>query len=121
MRNTDERMAAVKRRAAEIEKEKHIRRARIISLSSIAACVATITGLSFIMQEFSDSFSECASSQSFMAASMFYGRLNIGYIVIGVLSFLLGMGVTVFCYRMRRIHEEEAEIEKQEQDEHSKE
>ena len=49
MRSTEERVAAVKRRAAQIERQKRLRRNRIAVLSSVAACLAVIVGVSFAM------------------------------------------------------------------------
>ena len=37
------------------------------------------------------------------AASMYGGGAALGYIVIGLLAFLLGVCVTVLCFRLRQI------------------
>ena len=41
------------------------------------------------------------------AASMYGGGAALGYIVIGLLSFLLGVCVTVLCFRIRQLDKEE--------------
>ena len=37
-----------------------------------------------------------------MSASIFSGSGYLGYIVIGIVAFLLGCAVTVFCFRLRK-------------------
>ena len=47
MRSNEERVAAVKRRVAQIERQKRQRRNRIAALSAVAACLVVIMGASF--------------------------------------------------------------------------
>ena len=42
------------------------------------------------------------------AASMYGGSGALGYIVIGILAFLLGVCVTILCFRLRRMDREDA-------------
>ena len=41
------------------------------------------------------------------AATMLGGSTALGYIVVGLLAFVLGVCVTVLCFRIRRLNEEE--------------
>ena len=41
------------------------------------------------------------------AASIFHGGAALGYIVIGLLAFLLGVCVTVLCFRLRQMNRED--------------
>ena len=41
------------------------------------------------------------------AASIFHGAAALGYIVIGLLAFLLGVCVTVLCFRLRQMNRED--------------
>ena len=43
-----------------------------------------------------------------MAASMFGGSAALGYIVIGLLAFVLGVCVTILCFRLRQLEREDA-------------
>lgn len=54
MRSTEERVAAVKRRVAQIERQKRQRKNRIVALSSVAACLAVIVGAAFAMPGISE-------------------------------------------------------------------
>ena len=41
------------------------------------------------------------------AASIFHGGAALGYIVIGLLAFLLGVCVSVLCFRLRQMSRED--------------
>ena len=40
-------------------------------------------------------------------ASFFSGGSILGFIVVGILAFLFGICVTIFCYKMARLKDEE--------------
>ncbi len=101
MRNTEERAAAVKRRVKEIERQERIRRNRIVGISSAAVCVVLITGLSFAMPEIMSELPGVGYAFSGTSASVFYWRSSFGYVFIGLLAFILGVTVTILCYRIR--------------------
>ncbi len=110
MQSNEERVAAVKRRANELEIEAGKRHRRIVRLSAVAVCLLLIVGLSLSMPGILGRFSGNVNSYSDMAASAFQNSSTLGFIVIGVISFALGVCVTVLCFRMRRSEsEKEAE------------
>ena len=100
MRTNEERIAAMHKRAAELEKEKRQRTAAIIQAVSVAACFAAVIMLAFLMPGFSQTFIS-ENSQGSMSASIFSESRVLGYIVIGILAFLLGAAVTIFCFRLK--------------------
>ena len=103
MRSKEERVAAVKRRSKELERERRKRRGRIVRLSAIASCFVLIVTLSLVMPGVVGSFSNNALGYSAMTASIFHASGVLGYIVIGLLAFVMGVCVTVLCYQMRRM------------------
>lgn len=52
MRSHEERVAAVKQRVAQIERQKRQRRNRLLALSSVASCLAVIVGCPLPCPEF---------------------------------------------------------------------
>ena len=42
-----------------------------------------------------------------MNASIFGDSEILGYIVIGIAAFLLGVALTIFCYRIGRMHKDQ--------------
>lgn len=51
MRSHEERVAEAKRRIAKMEREKRLRRNTITAASAVAACLALIVGVSFVMPD----------------------------------------------------------------------
>ena len=95
MRTTDERLAAAKRRAEEIKRQERSLRSRIAAVSGAAACLAAILGLALAMPSVTARFSG-ADYYGGMTASLFTGE-SLGYLLVGLLAFALGVCVTVLC------------------------
>ena len=99
MRTTAERLAEAKRRARDLERERQRRRARGILCAGAAACFVVIVSLALVMPGITERFSDAALGGG-MAASFFRGR-SLGFLVVGLLAFALGVCVTVLCVRLR--------------------
>lgn len=106
MRSHEERVAAVKRRIAQAEQEKRLRRSRMAAVCSVAACLILIVGLSVVMPGIVSGMAGGDYAGGGMAASMFGDSAVIGYIVIGLIAFLLGVCVTILCFRLRKFQRE---------------
>ena len=107
MRNPEERVAETKRRIAKIEREKRLRRDKITMISAAAACLALLIGASFAMPGIAANIQTGNYSGFETAASMYGGGAALGYIVIGLLAFLLGVCVTVLCFRLHQMNRED--------------
>ena len=101
MRNTEERVLAVKQRAKEIERQKRIRKGRIVMVSYSAASLLLIIGLSFAMPGIMAGMPESEYAYFGAAAGIFNQNEGFGYVLIGLLAFLLGVSVTILGYRLR--------------------
>ncbi len=117
MRSHEERVAETKRRIAKIERAKRRRRNTITISSSVAACLALLIGASFAMPGIAASIQTDNYSGFETAASMYGGGAALGYIVIGLLAFLLGVCVTVLCFRIQQLSRENAQ-DKESEDAH---
>ena len=106
MRSHEERVAETKRRIAKIERAKRRRRNTITIASSVAACLALLIGASLAMPGIAASIRTGNYSGFETAASIFHSGAALGYIVIGLLAFLLGVCVTVLCFRLRQMNRE---------------
>ena len=102
MRSHEERVAETKRRIAKIEREKRLRRNTITMASAVAACLVLLIGASLAANIQTGDYSGFET-----AASIFHGGAALGYIVIGLLAFLLGVCVTVLCFRLRQMNRED--------------
>ena len=107
MRSLEERVAETKRRIAKIEREKRLRRNTITMASAVVACLALLIGASLAMPGIATRIQTGDYSGFETAASIFHGGAALGYIVIGLLAFLLGVCVTVLCFRLRQMNRED--------------
>ena len=107
MRSHEERVAETKRRIAKIEREKRLRRNTITMASAVAACLALLIGASLAMPGIATNIQIGDYSGFETTASIFHGGAALGYIVIGLLAFLLGVCVTVLCFRLRQMNRED--------------
>ena len=117
MRSHEERIAETKRRIAKIELEKRRRHNTITIASSVAACLALLIGASLAMPGIAARIQTGDYSGFETAASIFHGGAALGYIVIELLAFLLGVCVTVLCFRLRQMNREDGQ-DKESEDAH---
>lgn len=102
MRSTDERVAAVERRVKELARQKKQRQSRYIGLSAAAACLLIVVGMGAAMPGIMAGLSQGGYANTGMMASIFYEGGALGYVLIGLLAFALGVCLTVFCVLLRR-------------------
>ena len=114
MRSHEERVAETKRRIAKIEREKRLRRDKFTMISAVAACLALLIGASLAMPGIAANIQTGNYSGFETAASMYGGGAALGYIVIGLLAFLLGVCVTILCFRIRQMNREDGQDEESE-------
>ena len=109
MRSHEERFAETKRRIAARQRKEQRRRGTIAMFSATAACLVLIVGVSFAMPGVVAGIRPGDYAGYETAASMYGGGAALGYIVIGLLSFLLGVCVTVLCFRLRQMNREDSQ------------
>ena len=114
MRSHEERVVEAKRRIAARQQEKRLRRTTITMASAVAACLALLIGASLAMPGIAASIQTGDYSGFETAASIFHSGTALGYIVIGLLAFLLGVCVTVLCFRLRQMNREDGQNEESE-------
>ena len=109
MRSHEERVVETKRRIAAMERKKRLRRNTVTMASAVAACLVLLIGASLAMPGIAANIQTGDYSGFETAASIFHGGAALGYIVIGLLAFLLGVCVTVLCFRIRQLSRENAQ------------
>ena len=75
--------------------------------SLLFPCLAVIFGASFVMSGISRQMVPGNSSGYETAATILGGGAAPEYIIIGVLSFLLGVCVTILCFRVHLLDKED--------------
>ena len=98
MRTNDERIEAMHRRAEKLKTE---RNTRIMQAASAACGLLLVIILAAFMPVLSGRISP-QDTQLGLNGSIFSDSGMLGYIVIGIVAFALGITVTVFCYQIKK-------------------
>ena len=114
MRSHEERVAEAKRRIAGQERNMRLRRGRLLIMEAAAACLVLIVGCALAMPDMTARLRPDSVAGFETAASMYGGGSALGYIVIGILAFLLGVCVTILCFRIRQMNREDDQNEESE-------
>lgn len=107
MRTEKERSRLIAERTSILKRERARRRRIITDTVSAAVCVVIIVLLGVLMPSAApgvDPDRINVSGGVAGAAGMITGRAWIGYVFMGVLSFLLGVCLTIFLYRLKDRH-----------------
>ena len=117
MRTNEERIAALHRRAAELERQK-ARRRRVFAAqaAAAAACLALAVILAVLIRGAAAGEAASGYPLTDMNASLFGSSTVLGTVVIAVLAFLLGASVTVFCFLLKKWSDHRTEEEKEDEE-----
>ena len=101
MRTASERAGAIETRTRALRKRKADRRRALVTGLAALACLAANTALALDMPELTARQRGPAVGSGGAAAGVFAAGGASGYVLIGLLSFVLGCSVTILCYRLR--------------------
>ena len=106
MRTNEERAALVRQRAKEIKEEqrrkKHKIQMTVLSGVSLAACLCILVVISSVMPRLTAGFGEAPVSHTSGAASLLAGIETLGYVIVAIFAFLLGVCVTLLLHVIHR-------------------
>ena len=95
MRSTTERMLLLKKRTSEPKKRCKAKKHMLAVLSYCSLCLALIAAVSaFVCDLNFNGFEQMPLPD---AAGIFADKAFVGYAVVGILAFLLGISVTLMC------------------------
>ncbi len=100
-------VSEVLKRADKIKEEKARKRALMIRITTAAASLLLILSVSAFMPMIIDSVSSNNPTNYIHMGTIFSSSSALGYIVMGIGSFLLGIVVTLICYRVKDKNNEE--------------
>lgn len=100
MRTSEERVQELHRRMNAMEKAKNRRRYQLMCAAACTTCLAIIIAMALVIASLPiQSPGEITGSA---AASIFADHASLGYVVVALLAFCLGVLVTIFCFRMKK-------------------
>jgi len=106
MRSTEEQLREVMRRA-DIVKEKEALRRQVLSGSAVClACLILLAAVSVRLPSL-DAVSEGEVTQRY--GSLLLTAPHLGYVIVGLLAFALGVCVTLTCVAWRKMKEKDQE------------
>lgn len=100
MLTNEERIAAMHSRAEQLEKERQQKFARRMQVSSVAAGFVLVILLAAFLSDVTGRLDTDGMNGN-MNASILSGTAA-GTVVIAIIAFMLGIAVTVFCYKIKR-------------------
>ena len=107
MRTNEERAGLIHKRTAEIQRERQKKKQRALDMLCIAVCLVLVVGIGSFMPGWAAGIPGGEARHASGAASLVGSHAALGYILMGLMAFLLGVCVTVFLYRLHRRNERE--------------
>ena len=100
MRTNEERAGLVRKRTAEIKRERQMKKQRQWNRIVMAACLALVAGIGSLMPGRMAGITCGEVLHTSGAASLVGSHAALGFILMGLFSFLFGVCVTVLLYRL---------------------
>lgn len=107
MRSTDEQLREIMKRADAVSEKRTIRKHLQISAAAVCACAVLLAIVSVYLPRLDASPQESGLQRY---GSLLLAAPYIGYVVVGLLTFALGVCATLFCIRLKELKEKEREI-----------
>ena len=106
MRTNEERAALVRQRTEAIKEERRRKKRKIqmtvLGGASLAACLCLLVAMGSAMPQIISGFGEAPVSHTSGAASLLAGNEALGYVIMAVFAFLLGICVTLLLHVIHR-------------------
>ena len=110
LKSNEQRIAEMHRRASNIDKNDRQVKVKLYYICAAAVTAAAMFFIVFILPGMSGN---SALSETFdgMYGSVFSEGTALNYIVVGILAFVLGVALTIFCYKLNKWQKEKTHNE----------
>ena len=99
-----EQIRAMHERADKIIEQKKTRRIQVITVVAFTVCLGLIILAGTVIPKILDQ-AHLSVQDSGMTASILTESSVLGFVVIGIMAFILGVLVTILCYRLKNQQE----------------
>ncbi len=99
MQSSELQLEEILRRADTLRRKKASRRAATLSAASVFVCLALIVAAAALLGGLPAAVGEDSVQTAY--GSLILSSASLGYVVIGVLAFVLGVSVTLLCRALR--------------------
>lgn len=109
LKSNEQRIAEMHKRAAMIEHKAREAKARLYYVC--AGLVAAMFFIVFILPGLSGSSADgvIGQTQNVLYGSIFSDKDILNYVIVGIFAFILGIALTIFCYKLNRWRKESGE------------
>lgn len=101
MKSNEERLELIQRRVKQIKRKQAQRRQQLVGAASIGCSLILILFLGIQMPSFTKNFTNDQVEQTTAAASLIGNSMTVGYVIMGIAAFLLGVGVAALLFSLR--------------------
>lgn len=101
MKSNEERLELIQQRVRQIKRKQAQRRQQLVGTASMGCSLILILFLGIKMPSFTKNFTTDQVEQTTAAASLIGNSMTVGYVIMGIAAFLLGVGVTVLLFSLR--------------------
>lgn len=101
MRTDEKRVELIKERTRQIKNESEKKRRIIYDAAAVAASLVLIVAAGLILPRIAPEMPSGAPKEFSGTASIIASNISLGYILMGILAFFLGMSVTVLMYKFK--------------------
>ena len=105
MHTNEERVTEMHRRAEQMKKHKDDIRAGIYNAAVVLTGMAAVIVVAVILAG-KEPAVMAAAKENQLQGSLLAGSNVTGFILVGIIAFLLGAAVTIFCFRYKKWREE---------------
>ena len=102
MRTNEERTGLIHKRTAEIKRQRQRKKRYTLDMICMAVCLLLIVGIGSMMPGLSVGIPGGEIHHASGTASLVGSHAALGYILMGLMAFLLGIFVTLILYRLHR-------------------
>ena len=106
MRSTDEQLREIMKRADVVKEKRTIRKSLHMRAFSACVCAALLIVVSFYLPQLNTVQRENGMQRY---GSLLLAAPYIGYVVVGILAFALGICVVLLCIRLKELKDKERE------------
>lgn len=101
MRTDEKRVELIKERTRQIKSESAKKRRVIYDAAAVAASIVLIVAAGLIFPQIAPNMPSGEPQDYSGTASIIASNISLGYILMGILAFFLGMSVAVLMYKLK--------------------
>ena len=101
----EDKIAVLFERTLDLKRKRRSYKVKVIGFLSAVLCIITIFSVVFILPEMKTEILSMSLAEDF-SASIFSESNFLGFLAIGIIAFLLGITITVFCFRLKKWQDE---------------